>query len=373
MKSLKPILISLAGVAIIIMLLAGVKFGQIKTMIASGESFTQPPEYISVYAAEKQLWPNVYKAVGTVLADKGIVISAEVAGKVIRIYFSNGEQVKAGQILLEQDSSNEQAQLRAASARLTLAQSSYDRLVQLRLSNIAAQSDVDAGKQQLDSAQGEVDNLKATLEKKQIRAPFDGRIGIRLLDVGTDLQTGTSIVSLQATNKVKVNFQVPQNWLVKMEKGLPVSVSIAEGTVVLNGEIGAIGVEINTITRNATVQSLLDNSGAVLIPGMAVSASVTLSEPLAVLVVPNTSVIYAPFGDTVFVVEEDAKTGKLAARQQFVRLGKASGDYVEIIEGLKEGESVVSAGAFKLYNGQLVALSDGATPELKREPTPSDA
>ncbi|WP_337841311.1 efflux RND transporter periplasmic adaptor subunit [Rheinheimera sp.] len=372
MKTLKSVLLALGGLLVIFALLGGTKFSQIMAMIAAGEHMAPPPESVSVYGAEQQSWPQTYQAIGTVLADEGIVVASEAAGRVKKIHFSNGQQVKAGDVLVEQDTSNEQAQLRAADARLKLAKTSYDRLVQLRKTNIATQSELDSGKQQLDSAQADVDNLKATLAKKSIRAPFDGKVGIRQVDLGADLQVGTAIVSLQATNKVRVNFPVPQHWLVSMKKGLPVSVSVNEGAVVVSGEITAIGAEINTSTRNAIVQSILDNTGDVLVPGMAVNATVTLSEPLQVLVVPSTAIIYAPFGDTVFVVEKDDK-GALNARQQFVRLGKARGDFVEVLDGLKSGDQVVSAGAFKLFNGQAVVISKTATPEFKTQQQPADS
>jgi membrane fusion protein, multidrug efflux system len=237
-----------------------------------------------------------------------------------------------------------------------------------------SQSAFDEATQQLQSAQGDVDNLKTTLEKKQVRAPFDGRLGIRKVDLGEDLQVGKEIVSLQATNSVRVNFPVPQFWLVQMSRGQAVDIKIGDGSqTVMKGAVTAIGAEINPVTRNALVQSVLTNDRNQLIPGMAVETTVTLSNPQEVLAVPSTAIIYAPFGDTVFVIEKDEKDGSLKARQQFVRLGKARGDYVEVIEGLKEGELVASAGAFKLFNGQAVTLSDLPTPEFKQEPTPADS
>ncbi|GAA0659781.1 efflux RND transporter periplasmic adaptor subunit [Rheinheimera tangshanensis] len=371
MKRFKSILFAVLGLICVFMVLAGVKGGQIAAMIESGETFVPPPEHVSTFVVEQQSWPNTYNAIGTVLADEGIIVAAEVPGRVKKISFSNGQQVTAGTVLIEQDVTNEQAQLRSAEASLKLAKTSYDRLVQLRRTNIATQSELDNAKQQLDSAAAQVDNLKATLQKKVIRAPFDGRIGIRQVDLGTDLQAGTPIVSLQATNKVRVNFPVPQHWLTQITKGLPVEVSVGDGAVIVKGEISAIGAEINTSTRNVIVQSILDNSSDVLIPGMAVSTTVTLTEPHQLLVVPSTAIIYAPFGDTVFVVEKDDKGG-LKARQQFVRLGKARGDFVEVIDGLKAGEQVVSAGAFKLFNGQAVVLSKTQPPEFKATPTPAD-
>src|SRR5690606_26956203 len=181
----------------------------------------------------------------------------------------------------------------------------------------------------------------------------------RQVDLGKDLLVGAPIVSLQATDRVRVNFSVPQHWLVRMARGQQVEVRIGSGSDhAVTGVVTAIGAEINAVTRNAVVQSSLENAGQQLIPGMAVETRVTLSDPLTVLAVPGTSILYAPFGDTVFVIEKDEETGQLKARQQFVRLGKARGDYVEILDGVKAGDVVASAGAFKLYNGQSVTVSE---------------
>lgn len=374
MNNVKSIGIAVASLIGIVLIVGGIKGGQIATMVSAGENAPAPSETVSTFTAEMQQWPNSYTAMGTVKASEGITISAEVAGKVKEIRFKSGEQVKRGTVILVQESTNEEAQLSAAEARLRLAKSNYDRLVELRKRNTVSQSEVDAGLQQMDSARGDVADLKATLDKKLVRAPFDGRLGIRMVDLGQDLQVGGEIVSLQATNSVRVNFPVPQFWLVQMTRGLPVDVNVGDGSdATISGEITAIGAEINSLTRNAQVESYLDNVDNQLIPGMAVETTVTLSEPQHVLAVPTTAVIYAPFGDTVFVIESGEKAGSHKARQQFVRLGKARGDFVEVIDGLKEGDVVASAGAFKLLNGQAVTIGQMPTPEFKQEPTPSDS
>lgn len=373
MSKYKAIGISVLSLSVIFLALVGIKGTQIFSMVQAGKSFVPPPESIGVYTAETQAWPNTFSAVGTVEADEGINISAEVAGKVQKILFKSGERVKAGTVILTQESGNETAQLSAASARLRLAQANYDRMVQLRKKNTVSQNELDSALQQKESAQGEVDNLQTTLEKKVVKAPFDGRLGIRKVDLGQDLQVGNPIVSLQATNRVRVNFPVPQHWLVQMTKGLPVSVQLGDGSnSIIKGEVTAIGAEIDPVTRNATVQSSLENNSSQLIPGMAVKVEVTLSKPQQVLAVPSTAVIFATFGDTLFVIDKDAEKGTLKARQQFVRLGKSRGDYIEIVDGLKAGEMVASAGAFKLFNGQAVVISNTPAPEFKTEPTPVD-
>jgi membrane fusion protein (multidrug efflux system) len=374
MNNAKSIGIAAASLVGIFLIVAGVKTGQIMAMVSAGENTPPATETVSTFTAEVQHWPNSYTAMGTVEASEGIVIAAEVAGKVKEIRFKSGEQVKKGTVLLVQESGNEEAQLSAADARLRLAKSNYDRLVELRKRNTVSQSELDAALQQKESAQGDVGDLKTTLEKKIVRAPFDGRLGIRKVDLGQDLQVGGELVSLQATNTVRVNFPVPQFWLVQMTRGLPVEVNVGDGSAAtISGEITAISAEISPVTRNAIVQSYLQNEKSLLIPGMAVETKVTLSNPQEVLAVPSTAVIYATFGDTVFVIEPGEKAGSFKARQQFVRLGKARGDFVEIVDGLKPGDVVASAGAFKLLNGQEVVVGTLPTPEYKLEPTPEDS
>lgn len=372
MNNLKSLGIGFLCLMAVLLPVVAVKATQISTLIASGANPPAMLETIAVFKAVNQQWPNNYKSIGTVEASEGIVISAEVAGKVQEIQFNSGAQVKKGAVILVQESENERAQLSAAQARLRLAQTNYERLSQLRTKNTVSESELDAAQQQVESAQGDTDNLKATLEKKLVRAPFDGRLGIRKVSMGEDLRVGAEIVSLQATNAVRVNFLVPQFWLPKIKKGLAVTIEADGLTETFNGEVTAIAAEINPVTRSAGVQAFLLNAGNTLIPGMAVSTKVTLADPTTLLAVPSTAVIFSSSGDTLFIIEENDK-GELVARQQFVKLGKARGDFVEIITGLQEGEQVAIAGAFKLRNGQAVIISELPTPDFKIDPTAKDS
>lgn len=368
----KAILVPILVLVAVVVLVVGLKAGQISIMMKAFASMPAPMETVSTHTAAEQSWADTYTAVGTVEASEGIQVSAEVAGKVKEIRFKSGDQIKKGTVLLVQESGNEQGQLSAAEARLRLAKSNYERLVQLRKNNTVSQSELDTAVQQMESAQGEVDNLKTTLEKKIVRAPFDGRLGIRKVDPGEDMQVGTEIVSLQATNSVRVNFPVPQFWLVKMSRGLPVSVKLGDGSdAVIDGQVTAVGADINTVTRNAIVQSYLINDKNLLIPGMAVNVTVTLADPQTVLALPATAISYAPYGDTVYVIEPDDKN-QLIARQQFVKLGRSQGDYVEILDGVKPGQKIAVAGAFRLFNGQAVTISELPVPEFSTNPTPAD-
>lgn len=371
MTTKKAMLLTTVILLGIIVLIAGVKALQIGSIVSTFSNMPEPKETVGVYVAERQSWPNTYTAMGTVEASEGITITAEVAGKVEQLLFKSGDFVKKGTVILTQESGNERAQLSAAEARLKLASANYDRLKQLRVSNTVSQSELDAALQQRESAQGDVNDLKTTLNKKQIRAPFDGKLGIREVDPGQDLQVGTAIVSLQATHHVRVNFSVPQFWLVQMSRGLNVDVNVGDGSEnVVSGQITAIGAEINPTTRSAKVQAFLDNASGQLMPGMAVETTVTLTAPRDVLAIPSTAITFAPFGDTTFVIEE--KAGELSARQQFIRIGASRGDFVEVVDGLEEGDRVVSAGAFRLKNGQAVMISSEPQVEFNQEPVPAD-
>lgn len=375
MTRLKSIGIAVLILMVILAILAAIKGEQIYRLATGAEEFfAVPPESVSSYRVARQAWPNEFTAVGTVEAHEGITINAEVAGKVQRILFQSGEFVEAGTLLVEQESGNEKAQLDAAEARSKLADANFQRLKALRASNTISQSELDAASQQLQSSRADAEDLKTTLKKKQIRAPFSGRLGIRQVDLGKDLQVGSPIVSLQATDRIRVNFPVPQQWLVRMTNGQPVSVRAGDGSEkTFDGVITAIGAEINSATRNATVQSSLENPENRLIPGMAVETIVTISDPIESLVVPLTAVIHAPYGDTVFVIEDDAEKGGLKARQQFVKLGKSRGDFIQILDGLTEQDDVVSAGAFKLYNGQGIVVSDTPALDYQLQPEPEDS
>lgn len=360
-------------ILLVVALLAGVKIFQIKSMISAFAATPEEAGTVSTFQVAYQSWPNIYRGVGTVEAQEGITLAAEVPGRVKRIAFKSGDWVEAGAILIEQDRGNETALLQAAEARLQLAASNYQRIVELRKSNTVSQSQLEEALQQRDSARGDVANLKATLDKKIVRAPFSGKLGLRQADLGQDLQVGSPIVTLQATNSVRVNVTVPQDWLINMKTGQDVKISLPnDKTKVLESKLTAIAAELNPVSRNATVQTYVDNAKGWLIPGMAVTTEVILSEPQNILSIPATSVIYATFGDTVFVLEKKEGEDFYRARQQFVRLGKSRGDFVEVLDGLKEGELVVSTGAFKLRSNMRVNIGELPEVEFSLTPDPVD-
>ncbi|WP_370978812.1 efflux RND transporter periplasmic adaptor subunit [Agaribacterium sp. ZY112] len=374
MKKLKAPLIALGVVFAIVLIIGSIKALQFKSMAESQENFTAPAIAVSVFEAEEQAWAKSLNAVGTVHANEGITVMAELAGRVESIHFNSGDQVKAGDLLLKQVRGNEQAMLKSAEAQLRLANYNFEQVKKLRKNNSVSESAYEVAKKDLDAAKADVQNLESSLKKKQIRARFSGVLGIRKVDLGQDLQAGTPIVDLYSHNNLQVDFPIPQRWLAQVKPGQAVSVNMIElKEQQVNGTITAVGAAVNEVTRNLEVQATLEDTQGKLLPGMAVEVHIDLPERSNYLVVPSTAIIYAPYGDTVFVIEENTDTGQLQARQQFVQIAARRGDYVAIAQGLTLGEKVASAGAFKLFNGQAVFITDNQEVSYSLNPEPEDS
>lgn len=377
MKPIKASRIAIIPLAIILVVLVAVKYFQISTII---EAFTDVPPPVSVvnaFEVEPQQWRQSFTALGTVRAHEGITIVAERAGKVKDLLFVSGEVVEQGQLLLEQDNANEVAQFNSANADRLLAKSNLNRVSQLRDKNLVSESAYETAQLQLSASIANTENQRATLDKMKIYAPFSGRLGIKFVDLGEDLQAGTAIVSLQSIDELKVDFPISQKWLTQIATGLDVEISYLESdSLVATGIINAIGAKVDDVTRSILVQATL-NAPAVsqaekqtLYPGMAVSVRVNFLEPETVLAIPATSVIYSGFGDSVYVLVKDEDTQQLIARQQFIKISKRRGDFVAVEAGLKGGEIVASAGAFKLFNGQPVVIGESEETDYSLSPQP---
>jgi membrane fusion protein (multidrug efflux system) len=276
------------------------------------------------------------------------------------------------------DVSSELAQLRAADTDVDLKRMNLNRSKQLLADNVIPQSQFDTSKAEYDQAVARRDDIKATIAKKTIKAPFSGRLGIRLVSLGQNLKAGQEIVSLQTLDPIFANFLLPQQDLAKIREGMTVRVTndVLIDDVV-EGRITAINSEVDSATRNIRVQATVGNPDERLRPGMYVNAAVIMPSKLNVLAIPATSVLYAPYSDSVFVLEqkpaEQGQPPRIAVRQQFVSLGEQRGDYVAVLSGLKEGDKVVSTGVFKLRNGQSVVVDNSLAPEFKLEPKPEDS
>ncbi|MDZ7582059.1 MAG: efflux RND transporter periplasmic adaptor subunit [Deltaproteobacteria bacterium] len=374
----KRIIITIVGLIAVIGVLGGIKGLQIERMIAQGKQFSPPPEPVNTAVVRKETWESLISAVGSLEAVQGVIVTAELPGKVERIEFEAGTKVKAGDLLLQQDISTETAQLRSAEAALTLTEIEIDRKRKLLAQKTISRSEYDNAEAQFKQAAAQADTIRATIKKKTIRAPFAGRLGIRLVNVGQVLKEGEPIVSLQSIDPIFVNFSLPQQQLVQVEPGLSVRVTTdALPGQALEGIITAINPQVDAATRNIRMQATMTNPEERLRPGMFVTVTVVLPVRQDLLAIPATSVLYAPYSDSVFVVEEqkDANNGRLGktVRQQFVRLGERQGDYVAVLAGLEEGQTVVSTGVFKLRNGQSVVVDNTLTPEFKLNPEPEES
>jgi membrane fusion protein (multidrug efflux system) len=374
----KRIIVTLIGLIVLIAGLAGIKYLQIERMAAYGDNFVPPPEVVTTATVQKDSWESFLTAVGSLEAVQGVVITAELKGKVVRIAFEPGSMVKSGDLLVQQDTSVELAQLRAAEAALMLAKINFDRIKKLVANNTVSQSDFDNADAKFKESEAQVDNIRAVIAKKTIRAPFSGRLGIRQVNLGQTLNEGDEIVSLQSLDPIYVNFLLPQQRLAQVKPDLAIRMTTdAFPGQVISGRITAINPQVDAATRNIRIQATLANPEERLRPGMYVNVSVVLADRIDVITIPGTSVLYAPYGDSVFVVEKkkngENKPSALVLNQKFVRLGEKRGDYVSVVYGLKQGETVVSTGVFKLRNGQAVVIDNTLSPDFKKMPKPADA
>lgn len=372
------ILLTLLGLFLVSGILAGIKGLQIFTMVDTGKRFTPPPETVTTTTARPESWEIALRAVGSLEAAQGVTVSAELPGKVARLAFTPGTWVEAGTLLLQQDTSSEEAQLQAAEAEAALTKINFERLRMLVETNAVSKAAYDDGEAKHKQAMAQAETIRATIAKKTIRAPFSGRLGIRLVNLGQILKEGEPIVSLQAMDPIFVNFMLPQQDLARIQPGLPVRItSDALPGRTVTGRITAINPQADSATRNVRVQATAANREERLHPGMFATVAVVLPGKNQVLAIPATAVLPAPYGDSVFVVEKqkNEKTGAvgLAVRQQFIRLGERRGDFVAVASGLAEGATVVSTGVFKLRNGQSVVVDNGLNPEFSLDPKPANS
>lgn len=373
----KRIILTILGLVVVFGVLAGTKVLQISSMIAQGKQFVPPPEIITTASVTADSWETLLTAVGSLEAVQGVTVTAELSGKVVSIDFESGAAVAAGDLLVQQDTSSETAQLRAAEAAAKLAKINLERSTKLRPEKVISQSDYDNAVAQAQQARAQVDNIRAVIAKKTIRAPFAGRLGIRQINLGQVINEGQAIVSLQSLNPVLVNFLLPQHRLAQVKPGLTVRISTdALPGQEIEGKIIATNPDVDAATRNIRVQAQVANPSEQLRPGMYATVAVVLPKPKEVLAIPATAVLYAPYSDSVFVVEENTEEGKAPAktvRQQFVRLGEKRGDFVAVTSGLKKDDIVASTGVFKLRNGQSVVVDNKLAPEFKLAPKPAES
>jgi len=364
------------GVLAVVGILVGVKAGQIVTMVRAGESFVPPPQAVTSAEARVAEWEGATSAIGSLVAERSVVVAAELPGIVREIAFDPGTSVRRGAVLVRLDTSVEAAQLASALAEASLARVSHERARRLRQGEANAQADLDAAEARAKEADATVARLQATIAKMTIRAPFDGRIAIRQVELGQVVSPGSPVASLQSVSPILADFWLPQRALAKLALGQRARVRTDTfPDAVWDGEITTINPEVDPSTRNVRVRATFPNRDGRLRPGMFANVEVVSSESQAVLTIPATAVIFAPYGDSVFAIEQAKdKTGKVTAvaRQKFVRTGEHRGDLVAVISGLQAGETVVSTGAFKLRNGAAVAVNNALAPAAQIAPKPTD-
>lgn len=358
----------------LVSVLADIKLLQFKKMTSGGD-MAMPPATVTSAEVKQDNWAPLLSAVGSVNAAQGAVVSAELGGTVAEVKFQNGGVAKAGDVLLRLDTSSEDAQLKSAQADVDLARKDLERARDLAARKVISKAELDAAESKFNQKQGALDNMRAMIAKKEVRAPFDGQLGIRQVNVGQMINPGQQVVSLQALDPIYVDFALPEKHLPQLAPGLEVHVRTeAFPGREFVGKLTAINSAVDAATRNVSLQATMENRDGLLRPGMFAKVDVVLPSKEPVLAIPATAIAYAPYGDSVFVIEKkkDAKSGKESQviRQQFIRTGETRGDFVAVLQGLKPGETVVSSGVFKLRNGMPVAINNQLAPKSELNPSP---
>ena len=359
--------------------LAAVKARQIGTLMSM--DFTPAPEAVSSAFAEEKQWQETLTAIGSITSVQGVNVTTEIPGTIVEIAFESGAPVNKGDLIIRLDTSSEAAQLRSVEAQVELARISVERERNLRKENMVSQSELDAAEATLKGTQANADNIRAVIEKKTIRAPFAGRLGIRQVNLGQYLEAGKPIASLQSLAPIHADFSLPQQELARLANGMTVRVTTdAFPGRRFDGTLTAINPDLDASTRSVGLQATFENVQQLLRPGMFVRMEVLLPEHKAVLSIPATAVLSAPYGDSVFIIQsntnKDAKGSVkpgLVVRQQFVRTGQARGDFLSVESGLKAGEKIASAGVFKLRNGMAVIENNDLVPKASETPNPPDS
>ncbi|HKO57085.1 MAG TPA: efflux RND transporter periplasmic adaptor subunit [Thermoanaerobaculia bacterium] len=371
----KRLFLMLAIVLVLIAVLGGFKYSQIKA--AMSQSWEPPPEAVTTVIAKQDTWTGATNAIGTVAAVNGVTVSADLPGIVEAISFDSGRSVSKGDVLVRLDTKQERAQLAAAEAQRELARLALQRNQGMAQSGVVAQSSLDQASAEFKSADARVGEIRALIERKTIRAPFAGVLGIRQVNLGQYVAGGAPIVTLQAIRPAYVNFSVPQAQLGRLTTGSAIEVVSDALGAPESGRVQAFESAIDEATRNVRVQAIFDNRSGKLRPGMYVEAKLASGGASQVIVVPASAISYAPFGDSVFIVEQmkDPKSGKSyrGVRQQFVKLGGTRGDQVAVLTGLKPGEEVVTSGAFKLRPGAAVIVNNSVQPSNSAAPKPENS
>jgi len=369
---LKRTLAVSAAVIIVVGAIAAYKFKTARALQARMATMVIPPSAVSTTIAPVAVWQRQFHSVGTLAAVQGVTVSNQIEGAVVKIAFESGQHVKAGDLLIQQDISTDTAQLSGLDAQADLALITLNRARELRAKETNSQADLDSAEAQYREASSAVENQRALIGKKTIRAPFSGLLGIRRVNLGQFLPAGGEIVALQALDPIYVNFALPQQDVGDLQAGQAVRITVdAYPGVVFHGRVNALNSAVDEATRNIQVQATVPNADERLVPGMFASVDVIQPHEDRFITLPETAIVYNPYGDAVYVIER-TKTESggqlLVARQHFVTLGETRGDQVAILKGVSAGDEVVTAGQLKLRNGSPVVVDNAGQPPANPAP-----
>lgn len=371
----KPMLWTLTAVVIFLAVIGFVKFQQIRVAIAQGQSFQPPPEAVTTIVAETQEWPAILEAVASVEPMQGVTLSADLSGVVDRIEFESGQRVAAGRTLVLLDTRQERAQLSSAEAQRDLAKTDFERAQALIDQKLISQSEYDQARARFRQAEAAVAEIEAVIDRKTIRAPFAGRTGIRSVNLGQYVQAGDPIVPLQSESPIYVDFSVPQQEVARLSAGATVH-ALSDSGRIATGRISAINPVVDEATRNVRVRATFRNEKGLLRPGAYVRAHVELGTRMPTVAVPASSINYAPYGNSVFIVDSlktpDGRT-YLGVEQRFVKLGPSRGDRVAVLSGVEPGDVVVTSGVFKLRPSAAVQVQNEVQPSNSLDPKTQDS
>ncbi len=376
----KKILLTLLGLVVAIPIaggLVGIKIMQFKAMGDAAAQQVMPPETVNVETVVEHEWQNSLTAVGTVVAKQGIVVRNEMEGVVREVHFEAGSTVQAGDLLVQLDVDIEVSQLRFAEATAEGAARVFKRASELFETKSISEADYSSADTALKEANAQVDNIKAVINKKTIRAPFAGQLGIRRISVGQFLDKGSQLVSLQSLDPVFVEFSLPQQRLGELQRGLLLSVtSDAYPGRIYQGVITAIEPQIDMSTRNIKVQATLENRDGSLKPGMFVNVDINATRSETKLFTPASSIHYSALGEFVYVIDEESQgDGGMqgyAVKHLPVTLGVSKGDFIEVREGLRPGERVIATGVFKIRPETRVVIDIRLSPNFSFNPNPEN-
>jgi len=332
-----------------------------------------PAQTVSVSKASYSPWQPTIEAIGSLRAVKGADLSIEVSGVVDSISFNSGDDVEEGAVLLKLRSEDDVARLESLQATAQLNQITYDRDQKQFKLQAVSQATLDTDAANLKNANAQVAQQQAILDKKTLRAPFAGHLGIRAVDLGQFLSAGTAIVTLQALDPVFLDFFVPQQAVAQVQIGQSVAVKIdAYKDQTFAGEITALNPKVDASSRNVQIRATLKNADHKLLPGMYATVDISTGAPQKYITLPQTVITYNPYGDTVYIVDDKGPdaNGKpqLTARQTFVTTGPTRGDQVAVLKGVNEGDTIVTAGQIKLHNGSIVLIDNSISPTADATP-----